>query len=161
MNLAGWQNFAVASVGIAGALAGLVFVGISFNMDFVLEHSHLTARGGLALSTLLATAVLNLSLLVPGQSGGRLAAEAVVLGLVLAVMAVQTCRITLRRREPGDPLAWALQPLAINLVPPAAMVVAAVRVATAHDPQVYALATVAGLCAAVWEAWVLLIEIRR
>lgn len=161
MNLLVWQNFAVASVGIAGALAGLIFVGVSLNMDFVLEHSHLTARGGVALATLVGIALMNLCLLVPGQTPHRLAVETLVLAVVLVVMAVQTCRITLRRRGPGDPLSWAYQPLATNLLPPVAMLVAALRVLVAHDPQVYALATAAGLATAVWEAWVLLIEIRR
>lgn len=161
MNLAAWANFAVASVGASAALAGLIFVGISLNLDFVLENGHLPARAGTALATLVSTAVLNLCLLIPEQTRLSLALEASVPAIVLFVLVLGTLRATLRRRRPGDPWSWAFQPLITNSVTPLLILAAAVLTLTHGSLLLYALATVAGLVTAVWEAWVLLIEIRR
>lgn len=161
VDLSPWANFAVAAVGIAGALTGLLFVGISLNLEFMLENGHLPARAGTALSTLLGTALLNLCILRPGHPTWALGLEALAIALTLPALAIGTCRSTLRRRKPGDPLAWALQTLATNLVTPIALGVATVTLFAAHDIRVFALATGCGLVTAVWEARVLLIEIRR
>jgi len=161
VEVTGWANFAVAAVGVAGALAGLLFVGLSLNLDFVLAAGHLPARAGTALATLLSVAVLNLCVLIPDQSSSALAIEAALLAAVLAALALVTFRVTLRRRGPDDPLTWAVQPLILNLVTPVAALWLALKLFTGGGAGLIALPTICGLIAAVWEAWVLLIEIRR
>lgn len=161
MDLASWANFAVAAVGVSGALAGLIFVGISLNLDFVLQNGHLPARAATALATLLSVAVLNLCLLIPAQSAAALAVEAALLAAILVVLAVMTCVSTLRRRRPGDPWSWVVQPLVLNLLTPCLMAATAVAVVWGHDVRLLPAATVSGLVVSVWEAWVLLVEIRR
>lgn len=161
MDLGAWANFAVASVGMAGALGGLLLVGISLNLTFILENGHLPSRAGTALATLLAVAIVNLCVLAPGQSARTVAVEALALAVVLVALTVGTARVTLRYRRPGDPLLWVVQPLLTYLVPPAFFVAAAVGMWTAQDARLLLPATVSGIVAAVWEAWVLLVEIRR
>lgn len=161
MDWSDWSNFAVASVGIAGALTGLLFVALSLNLDFILDNGHLPARAGTALATLLAIAVVNLLVLAPGWHASGFGVASGVCAVALLAFVLSTCRATLVRRQPGDPLAWVVQPLVINLVTPALLVALGVQVARGAGLGLLPVVTICGLITAVWEAWVLVIEIRR
>ncbi len=62
-----WESFFVAEAGASAALAGLVFVGVSINLDKVLRAPGLPGRAGEALVVLLAVLITSSLLLVPGQ----------------------------------------------------------------------------------------------
>ena len=101
---AGWENFFVAEVGAAAALAGLLFVAVSINLSKVLAHPQLPGRAGESLFILmgvLATATLGL---VPGQTSAALGGE------ILGVGALSSGRfpIWLQRcvHRPGTPRSW-------------------------------------------------------
>lgn len=77
-----WAGFATAQVGAAAALAGLIFVGISVNLQRVLNTPGLTGRAGEALIALLALLVASSLLLVPEQSTDLIGTGLLVVGLV-------------------------------------------------------------------------------
>ena len=63
----GWENFAIAQVGASAALAGLVLVSVSVNLDRVLAEPSAPPRVAEALIALLALLVGATALLVPRQ----------------------------------------------------------------------------------------------
>ena len=64
-----WHDFFLAQAGAAGVLTGLVFVGVSINLDKIVSdpNSGLPGRAAEALILLVAVLFMSTSLLVPGQ----------------------------------------------------------------------------------------------
>src|SRR5215212_12116133 len=65
-----WHDFFLATSAAAGVLTGLVFVGVSINLEKIVSQSGsgLTGRAAEALILLLAVLTASILLLVPGQS---------------------------------------------------------------------------------------------
>ncbi len=56
-----WTNFFVVVAGASAALAGLVIVALSVNLDRILEHPHQPARAGAGNSRLMLILVNNMA----------------------------------------------------------------------------------------------------
>jgi hypothetical protein len=85
-DVAQWAGFGVAVVGATAALAGLLFVAVSINVDRIL---HFPTLPRLALTTLIlfgAALFTGLLLLVPGQSPRVLGTELLLLGIATALV---------------------------------------------------------------------------
>ena len=67
-----WADFGVAVAGAGAALAGLLFVALSINLERILAGHRVTARAGHTLMLLAAPLVIALLLLIPGQSESAL-----------------------------------------------------------------------------------------
>jgi hypothetical protein len=79
--IAGWKDFLVAAAGAASALAGLVFVALSINLNRILALPGVPGRAGETL-ILLATALIGgLVALIPGQSPPTLGFLLLAMGL--------------------------------------------------------------------------------
>src|SRR5215207_1803857 len=78
-----WHDFFLAQAGAAGVLTGLVFVGVSINLEKILSEpgSGLPGRAAEALILLVAVLTASLLLLVPGQGRVMVGAEVIVVGL--------------------------------------------------------------------------------
>ena len=78
-----WHDFFLAQAGAAGVLTGLVFVGVSINLQKIVSdpNSGLAGRAAEALILLVAVLVASVLVLVPGQGPGLLGAEVLVVGL--------------------------------------------------------------------------------
>jgi hypothetical protein len=78
-----WHDFFLAQAGAAGVLTGLVFVGVSINLDKIVSdpNSGLAGRAAEALILLVAVLTASVLVLVPGQGLGVLGAEVLVVGL--------------------------------------------------------------------------------
>jgi hypothetical protein len=156
-----WDSFATSFAGAAGALLGLAFVAISFNLDSILKDAELPGR---AIETLVLFAYpLAGSLLIqlPGLTH-------VALGMGQAVLAAGLVGIVVKdlprwRRERADPLSWRLTHLAPAVVVTAIALVGAFATATSSIGGLYwlagamAVATASGLI----NSWILLVEIKR
>lgn len=108
-----WHDFATSFAGAAGALLGLAFVAISFNLDQILRDKTLPRR---AVETLMFFAYpLAASLLIqlPSLSSTALGIGEAILaaGLIGLVAAIDVPRW---RQERGNPLSWRLG----HVVPP-------------------------------------------
>jgi hypothetical protein len=80
-----WHDLFVASAGASAALAGLVFVAVSINIERILQFRGLPERALETVLLLLTVVVVSIVGLIPGQSTTALGIELLVVGLGLAV----------------------------------------------------------------------------
>ena len=158
----GWSDFGVAVAGAGAALAGLLFVALSINLDRILAGYRLTARAGSTLIMLSAPLVIALLLLIPGQSDVALGWELVVVGVAVGSGLAALNPPWLR--APEQHLSWWV---AINAMPilllTSSAIIAGIGTMTESLGGLYWLPVgiIAALIAALVNAWVLLVEILR
>ena len=78
-----WHDFFLATSAAAGVLTGLVFVGVSINLEKIVSRSDsgLPGRAAEALIMLLAVLTASILLLVPGQSVSVMGIEVLGVGV--------------------------------------------------------------------------------
>jgi hypothetical protein len=162
-----WHDFFLAQAGAAGVLTGLVFVGVSINLQQIVSDpsSGLAGRAGEALILLVAVLTVSVLVLVPGQSLGVLGTEVLVVGLAAWgwIVAIQLQLL----REWGTMRADLRVPFVLRVVlgqvATLPLVIAGVAVLWVGPVGLYWLVagTVFSILAALFEAWVLLVEINR
>ncbi len=157
-----WSDFAAGMAGAAAALAGLLFVAVSINIQTILAQRGSSSRAVEALILLVTPVFLSLVLLIPGQPAVALAVELFVVAVIAGTALGWLSRPGSRAHE--QPLAsW----LGTNVVPAAvvglAPVVAGIGLLTGSLGGLYWLpaAVAVGLLGGLSNAWVLLVEILR
>lgn len=60
-----WANFFVAASGASAALAGLIFVALSVNINRILEAPQLPSRAGATIGTLILILICSMAALIP------------------------------------------------------------------------------------------------
>ena len=162
-----WHDFFLAQAGAAGVLTGLVFVGVSINLEKIVSQSGsgLTGRAAEALILLLAVLTASSLLLVPGQSISLIGGEVLVVGAAAYVWIVTIQVLHLRNWStiPSElrlPLVLRVTVSQISTLPP---VIAGIAVLTVGFDGLYWLVAgmVFSMLAAMFDAWVLLVEINR
>lgn len=162
-----WHDFFLATSAAAGVLTGLVFVGVSINLEKIISQpgSGLPGRAAEALILLLAVLTVSILLLVPGQSDTLMGAEMLVVGVAayawIFIIQVQHLRNwSTISPELRLPLALRITLAQVSTVP---NVIAGIAVLTVGLDGLYWL--VAGMVlstlTAMFDAWVLLVEINR
>ena len=163
-----WHDFFLAQAGAAGVLTGLVFVAVSINLQEIVSDpgSGLPGRAAEALILLVAVLMGSVLVLVPGQGPGVLGAEVLVVGFAAwgwIVVAIQLPRV----RDWGTMRADLRGPFVVRVVlgqlATLPLVIAGVVVLSVGPGGLYWLmaGTVFSILAALFEAWVLLVEINR
>lgn len=157
-----WQPFFTAIIAAAAALTGLLFVAVSINLDKIVSgHKFLPARAAETLAILLLVMIISALVLIP-QSTRLMGAEILVLALLM-LPATLVSQLNYRRKMPDDPVTWLISRMtatALALIP---CLVAGISLAAHGGGGFYWLAatTLLGIVAAVYSAWVLLVEIVR
>ena len=162
-----WHDFFLATSAAAGVLTGLVFVGVSINLEKIVSQSGggLSGRAAEALILLLAVLTASILLLVPGQSIPLMGGEVLVVGVAAYVWIVTIQVLHLRNWStiPSAlrlPLVLRVMLAQISTIP---TVIAGIVMLTVEFDGLYWL--VAGMVlstlAAMFDAWVLLVEINR
>src|SRR5215207_4788631 len=162
-----WHDFFLATAGAAAVLAGLVFVGVSINLEMIMANPiyGMAGRALEALVLLVAVLVVSILLLVPGQ--GMILARVEVLAVGIAVwagiVALQLQLLpNLRSLEPNLRRHFVAR-VVLGQVATLPIVAAGVGVLLWGVGGLYLL--VAGvmlsMLVAVEEAWVILVEIHR
>jgi modulator of FtsH protease len=156
-----WTDLLVACAGAGAALAGLVFVAVSINVEQILRYEGLPSRALATLVLLLGVVVVSIVGLTPGQSRSALGVELAVVGLLTAVAA----GFMTARRQSGDrsgaSARWMrLLLTAAGTVP---LAIGGVSLAAGGGGGLYWVlgGIVFAIVGAVLNAWVLLVEIRR
>src|SRR5215208_6054324 len=162
-----WHDFFLAQAGAAGVLTGLVFVAVSINLQEIVSDpgSGLPGRAAEALILLVGVLTASVLLLVPGQGQVMVGAEVLVVGLVTwgCVVAIQLLRL----RSWGTMRPDLRQPfvlrVALGQIATLPLVVAGIAVLVAGLGGLYWLVVgmVFSTLVALFEAWVLLVEINR
>jgi hypothetical protein len=112
--MSGWESFFVAQVGASAAVAGLVFVGVSINLDKILKYAGLPGRTLEALIVLILALITSSLMLVPGQSNTLIGAELLGVGLLAWIWIVTLDVLNLRQLEPRYRKAWVLLRVALS-----------------------------------------------
>ena len=156
-----WQNLFVAVAGASAALAGLLFVAVSINLDRILALG-LPSRAIGAITMLISVLFVAIFGLVPGQPRGVLAAELLAVGVaswtILAVIKLRRLR-----GDDGQPTYARYLSAVLSQAASLPFVVAGASLIPRAGGGLYWLVPgiVFALLEAVLDAWVLLIEILR
>jgi len=154
-----WHDLFVASAGSAAALAGLVFVAVSINIEAILKLPGMADRGFQAVLLLVAAVVVSLFALVP-QGHASFSVQVLVLSVGLILWFVHS-----KRREPQTEASSARRAgrLVVNAAGTLPYLIGAILLLTHSGDGLRWI--VAGIIAAiiggVINAWVLLVEILR
>lgn len=155
-----WANFNVAVAGASAALAGLIIVAMSVNLDGILAAPAIVARGGAAIGALVLAVMAACLTLVPGQSLFALGLE-ILLGAVAALaMALAAARDIYRVHPPRRRLPFKL---AMSMLSPVLFTIGAslLLADNAAGLNWVAAGAVVSIVAGVGIGWITLIEIRR
>ncbi len=157
-----WTDLFVATAGASAALAGLVFVAVSINLERILAFRGLPERALETLLFLVSVLLVSVVALVPGQSHVALGLELLFVALaidavVLRQPAIQVAEGEVMQRS-WRVARWALR--AIAIVP---FAVGGISVLAESGGGLYWLVAgiVLAIAASVANAWVLLVEILR
>ena len=162
-----WHDFFLAAAGAAAVLAGLVFVGVSINLDMIMSNPTygLAGRALEALGLLVAVLIVTMLLLVPAQGMVLAGAEVLAVGVLdwAAVVIIQV--LVLRNWQLLEPaFRWHFVPrVVLCQVATLPIVAAGVGVMGWSVGGLYWLVVgvVLSFLVAVGDAWVLLVEIHR
>jgi hypothetical protein len=156
-----WSELFVAAAGASAALAGLVFVAVSINIERILQFEGLPER---ALETvLLLVSVLLVSIvgLVPGQGHVALGIELLVVSTAFGAIIALLLRRGISRETTER--SWRLSRAFVAAVGTLPFIVGGASVLVASGGGLYwvAFGIVGAIVGGVSNAWVLLVEILR
>jgi hypothetical protein len=157
-----WDSLFLAEAGASAALAGLLFVALSINLERILKGAGLPGRAGEAIMLLLAVLVVATWALVPGQSSTVLGAELLGSGLAVWLIVVGIHVQAVRGHvAPSRSLLVRRIVLAQAAILP--LMICGVSLLFRAGGGLYWLVPGILLCllVAVLDAWVLLVEILR
>ena len=100
-----WSDLFVAAAGASAALAGLVFVAVSINVERILQFAGLPERALETILLLMTVLLVSIVGLVPGQGSTALGLELLGLGFVVGA---GTARLPVHTGSPQDGPAQAL-----------------------------------------------------
>lgn len=156
-----WKDFGVMVGGASAALAGLLVVSMSINIDQILAFKQLPQRAAGALISSLTPLVVCMLLLVPSHSMTAFGIELIAVGLFVGYSLFRLSGF--RRSQKQTVAEWALGILLPVGLVVLGLVVAGVSLLVGVGGGLYWIvpALMAALILAIGQAWVLLIEIRR
>jgi hypothetical protein len=156
-----WTDLFVASAGASAALAGLVFVAVSINVDRILKLEGVPERARVTVTLLASVVVVSIISLIPGQDRVALGAELLGLGLLFTVGIGRLTQQSLPR-GPAPP-SWTVSRLLVSASGTLPFIVAGASLLAETGGGLYWVAAgiVFAIAGGVANAWVLLIEILR
>ncbi len=163
-----WHDFFLATAGAAAVLAGLVFVGLSINLDTIMATPTygLPGRALEALVLLMAVLIVTILLLVPAQGMVLAGVEVLVVGVADWVAIVTIHLLQFRNwqaLEEANLRVSFVRRIVLGQLATLPFVAAGVAVLSWGVSGLYLLVAgvILSFLVAVAEAWVLLVEIHR
>jgi hypothetical protein len=159
---AAWATFFTAITGAAAALAGLLFVAVSINLNNILKGpGMLPARAAETLAMLVFVVMGSALSLVP-QDIELLGAEILVIAVPLMVVTLRN-QLKFQRENPDSPRLWLVSRITASGLALFPGTIAGISLAADWGGGFYWLAATVllGIAGAVYSAWVLLVEIVR
>jgi hypothetical protein len=157
-----WSNFFTAIVSAAAALAGLIFVGVSFSLTRILSIAKLPDRALESLILLVTVLVISALCLVPDQSAQVMGIEVLVIGFLSWVITLKLDLGILRKTEVKYKRYYVLN-IVFTQLAELPYIVAGIMILTHGFPGIYWLipGIICSLVKSLADAWVLLVEIHR
>ncbi len=154
-----WSDLFVASAGASAALAGLLFVAISINLEKIIGERGLPERGLEAVLMLVAVLVVSIICLIPGQSEGVLGTELFIVSAALAFAVLRP----IRAQPTHAPRYYVLGRWGLRLTGTLPLLVGGVSTMIGDGGGLYWIVAgvVFAILAGIANAWVLLVEILR
>ena len=162
-----WHDFFLSQAATAGVLTGLVFVGVSINLERIVSdpESGLTGRAAEALILLVAVLTASCVLLIPGQGARPFGLEVLAIGLAAWAwaVAIQHRRLKSWRTMGSDLRVAFVLRVALAQLGTVPFLVSGILMLAGELVGLYWLAAgmIFSVLAALFGAWVLLIEIHR
>jgi modulator of FtsH protease len=156
-----WSELFVATAGASAALAGLVFVAVSINVDRILKFKGLPERALETVLLLLSVVIVSIIGLIPAQSATALGIELLVVSLVFGI---SIAHLSGQGLPPGaEPGRWLLGRLLIRGAGTVPFVLGSISLLAGDGGGLYWIAAgiIFAIAGAVGNAWVLLVEILR
>lgn len=160
--LEGWTDFNVAMVGAAAALAGLLIVAMSVNIEAITSSAELPARAGASIAQLALAIVACAVGLMPDQTAVAHGLEVLVAALIAALFQVAAVRAIVRNRR--DTAVERVIRSALGIVPLAAFAIGGVLVvsgAASAGLTAIGFGAVLAVIVSIVMAWVVLVEVLR
>jgi peptidoglycan/LPS O-acetylase OafA/YrhL len=156
-----WHDLFVATAGASAALAGLVFVAVSINIERILKYPGLPERALETILLLLGALLVSIVGLIPAQSHVALGVELLLVSLAIGGV-IAALPATHATEEP-EPRSWLLSRWAVRLAGTVPLILGGVSVLVSSGGGLYWIAggIVFAIVGAVSNAWVLLVEILR
>ena len=156
-----WTDLFVATTGAAAALAGLVFVAVSINIERILKFEGLAERALETVLTLSVVVLVSIACLIPGQSVAVLGIELLLVGGGYSAFVLRLWPHTRPGRD--DPLTWLLSHVLLRLIAAVPLLVGAISLIAESGGGLYWIVAgiVGAIISSVANAWVLLVEILR
>ncbi|MDF2825621.1 MAG: hypothetical protein K0R68_3029 [Mycobacterium sp.] len=153
-----WSDFAQTVGGGAAAFAGLLFVGLSLNLDDVLRHPGVPGRAAATLGLTVVILLATVFLATPGQDARVLAVELGLLGVAMSAVALAGST-----RSAGQHRGHVLWQVGLLVLPGLCLAIAGLSLWSRAGGGLYwvTAAVALGFLSATANAWVLLVEIKR
>ncbi len=156
-----WSDLFVATAGAGAALAGLLFVAVSINLERILSLRGVPERAMQTLLLLLTVVIVSIAGLIPGQTSHALGIELLVISLLLALALAATLAPSLP--PAGSPRHWLVGRIAVLVAGTLPLLIGGIELIAEAGGGLYwvAVGIVFAIAGAVANAWVLLVEILR
>ena len=156
-----WSELFVATAGASAALAGLVFVAVSINIERILRYKGLPERALETVLLLLGVLLVSVVGLIPGQSHVALGLELLFVSLALGTVIARLP--TIHDSSAEQPPSWLWSRWAVRVAGTVPLIVGGASVLAASGGGLYWVVAgiVFAVTGAILNAWVLLVEILR
>jgi hypothetical protein len=161
-SIPGWSDFFVATAGVAGALAGLLFVALSINLARILETPSSIGRAGETLLLLAGVVAIALIALIPAQSPRHLGTMLLIAALPVWFFPMLTQFRAMRRHQYAHPAHITIRST-LHQAGTLPIVAGALGLCGLLPAGIgwIAAGCIASMIVAMFSAWVLLVEILR
>jgi hypothetical protein len=157
-----WHDLFVVTGGAAAALTGLIFVGVSLNLTKILAYASLPNRALLSLLMLLNILIVSILFLIPGQGVIAVGAEILIVEIIFYIMTLRLDIINYKSTAAQYKKQYVVH-ITIDQLAAIPYLIAAVAILCWSEKGVYIIipGIIFSFCKAIFDSWVLLVEINR